>query len=97
MQGFGVPIDKGGKARKNYQPIVIYGDGLFIPGAALGALTSVLAEPHAACTIEGRRVEDIELTTMWSPKDGEEFLKIMAGLGIQQVEIIAGDHLEAIK
>ena len=34
---------------------------------------------------------------MWSPKNGEDSLKVLADLGIQRVVTIAGSDLETIQ
>ena len=37
------------------------------------------------------------MTTLWSPKNGEDSLKVLADLGIQRKMTIAGSDLESIK
>ena len=37
------------------------------------------------------------MTTMWSPKNGEDSLKVLTDLGIQREVTIAGSDLESIK
>jgi alkanesulfonate monooxygenase SsuD/methylene tetrahydromethanopterin reductase-like flavin-dependent oxidoreductase (luciferase family) len=87
----------GGRAGKIYERIAKHGDGWFIPGAGADDLPPMLAELRAACTAEGRNYDDIELTTMWNPKGGEDSLKVLADLGIDRVVTILGGDLDAIK
>ncbi len=97
IQRPGVPIIMGGRAGKIYQRIAKHGDGWFIPGAGADDLPPMLAELRAACEAEGRNYDDIELTTMWNPKGGEDSLKALADLGIDRVVTILGGDLDAIK
>jgi len=57
----------------------------------------MLAQLRAACEAEGRDYDEIELTTMWGPKGGEESLKALADLGIDRVVTITGSDHDAIK
>ncbi len=97
IQRPGVPIIMGGRAGKIYQRIAKHGDGWFIPGAGADDLPPMLAELRAACEAEGRNYDDIELTTMWNPKGGEDSLKALADLGIHRVVAMLGGDLDAIK
>ncbi len=93
----GVPIIMGGRAGKIYERIAKYGDGWFIPGASTDELPGMLADLRAACEAEGRDYDEIELTTMWSPKGGEDSLKALADLGIHRVVTIPGGDLDTIR
>jgi len=97
IQRPGVPIIMGGRAGKIYQRIAKHGDGWFIPGPGADELPPMLAELRAACAAEGRNYDDIELTTMWNPKGGEDSLKALADLGIDRVVTMLGGDLGAIK
>ncbi len=97
IQRPGVPIIMGGRAGKIYQRIAKHGDGWFIPGAGADDLPPMLAELRAACEAEGRNYDDIELTTMWNPKGGEDSLQALADLGIDRVVTMLGGDLDAIK
>lgn len=97
VQKPGVPIIMGGRAGKIFERIAKYGDGWFIPGADVEELPAMLAELRAACAAEGRNYDEIELTTMWSPKGGEESLKALADLGIDRVVTVTGGDHDAIK
>ncbi|MBT3533649.1 MAG: LLM class F420-dependent oxidoreductase [Rhodospirillaceae bacterium] len=97
VQKPGVPIVMGGRAGKIYERIAKYGDGWFIPGAGVDDLPDMLAKLRAACEVEGRNYDEIELTTMWGPKGGADSLKALADLGVSRVVTIPGGDLDAIK
>jgi probable F420-dependent oxidoreductase len=101
VQRPGVPIIMGGDSGKIYQRIARFGDGWFIPAATPDRLPGQLSELQEACKAEGRDAGDIELTTIWNPKQGADSLQALEGLGIARVLVMTaslqGGPLDGLK
>ena len=96
VQKPGIPIVMGGNAGKIFQRIAKYGDGWFIPPCSPDKLRELLADLRVACGAEGRDYTEIELTTLWSPSEGAESLKVLADLGVARV-VIMNAGIDALK
>ena len=96
VQKPGIPIVMGGNAGKIFQRIAKYGDGWFIPPCSPDKLRELLADLRVACGAEGRDYNEIELTTLWSPSEGAESLKVLADLGVARV-VIMNAGIDALK
>jgi hypothetical protein len=59
-------------------------------------MRSQLAELRKVCESEGRNYDDIELTSVWEPKGGEDSLKVLVDLGIDRAVVMFGGP-DAIK
>lgn len=92
------PIIMGGNAGKIFERIAKYGDGWFVPTITVDALRIQLGKLQQACENEGRNYEEIELTAIWNPNEGDEGLRILAELGISRVVCMNGgpDAIKAI-
>jgi len=85
-----MPIVIGGNAGKIFQRIAKYGDGWFIPPSAPTLMREQLVELRKVCESEGRNYDDIELTSLWDPKGGDDSLKELADLGIARAVVMGG-------
>jgi probable F420-dependent oxidoreductase len=88
VQRPGVPIVMGGDTGKIFERIAKYGDGWFIPAATPERLPDQLSDLKAACNAVGRDFGEIELTTLWNPKHGEDSLKDLEDLGISRAVVM---------
>lgn len=91
-----IPVIMGGNAGKIFQRIAKYGNGWFVPTITLEELRIQLGKLRDACKNEGRNYDEIELTSVWEPKDGDDSLKALADLGVSRVVCMNGG-LDAIK
>ena len=81
------PVVMGGATGKIYQRIAKYGNGWFAPISDAAELKQALVDLKAACDEENRDLDDIEITTMWNGKGGQEALGQLTDVGVSRVVV----------
>ncbi|MEQ8691786.1 MAG: LLM class F420-dependent oxidoreductase [Pseudomonadales bacterium] len=81
------PVVMGGAAGKIYQRIARHGNGWFAPINEPDKLQAALKDLRAACDAENRDMDEIEITTMWNGKGGQEALQALTEIGVERVVV----------
>lgn len=82
-----LPIVIGGATGKVYQRVARLGDGWYMPSSDADDISAHIAKLKLACEQEGRAMDDIELTVMFSPKQGLDQIKRLQDLGVHRVTL----------
>jgi probable F420-dependent oxidoreductase len=85
-----LPVIIGGSKGKIYDRIARHGDGWFAPSTDPGELASMLAELKQTCERLERDFASIEITSMWSGREGVDSIKRLADVGVHRVVARAG-------
>ncbi len=80
-----LPVIIGGNKGKIYERIARYGNGWYVPGSSADELKGQLAELRKACDAVGRDFAEIEITTMWTGRDGLQGVKTLAEAGAHRL------------
>ncbi len=83
-----LPIIIGGGKGKTYQRIARHGDGWYAIAETPEDMARDLAELRAVCDEVGRDFSEIEITTWWNGKGGEELIRSMADVGVHRLLIM---------
>lgn len=87
VQKSNLPIVIGGASGKVYQRVAKLGDGWYIPSSDADDIAQQLEKLKVACDAEGRAVEDVEITVMFSPKQGLDQVKRLQDLGVDRLTL----------
>ena len=83
-----LPIVIGGAKGKAFLRTAKYGDGYFAPAASVDTTEKLVAKLRDACDEEGRDIEEIEITAMWTGLgEGADSVAQYADLGVQRLVV----------
>jgi probable F420-dependent oxidoreductase len=81
------PVIMGGANGKIYQRIARHGNGWYAPTQSPADLAPRLEALKQVCEEEGRNYDELEITAMWTLKDGLDGVKEYQDIGVHRLNI----------